>query len=121
LVEDVVALTIGSERRNACEVFHCSGGLGVAAHELMVRFAAAAGVRLSFGRPVTPIEQKFGRAIELNMPFANTEWQFVRTSLDRVLGRAMPPDVLTRSDFSHMIAWYLEQDLHEVEASAILQ
>jgi nucleoside-diphosphate-sugar epimerase len=111
LVEDAVALTLGGERRNACEVFHCSGGLGVSSHELMVRFASAAGVRLSFGRPVTSLEQKFGRAIELNMPFANTEWQFVRNSLDRVLGRAMPPDVLTRSDFSHMIAWYLEQDL----------
>lgn len=121
LVEDAIALTLRGEGRDACEVFHCSGGMGVSAHELMVRFAAATGVQLSFGCPVTTIEKKFGRAIELNMPFANTEWEFVRTSLDRVLGRAMPPDVLTRSDFSPMIAWYLEQDLCEGAASAILQ
>lgn len=118
LVDDAVALTLRAEGRDACEIFHCSGGLGISTHELMTRFAAATGVRVSFGHPVTAIEQKFGRATEVNMPFANTEWHFVRHSLDRVLGRAMPPGLLMPSDFSHVIAWYLAQDPPAAEGRA---
>ena len=116
LVQDALTLTLREPERNPFEVFHCSGGLGITLQDLMLRFAAATGVRLSFGTPVTSVEQKFSRATGLNMPFANTEWQFARQALDRALGQAAPPEVLTQHDLSRMIAWYLGQDEQDADA-----
>ncbi|MBC8006657.1 MAG: SDR family oxidoreductase [Prolixibacteraceae bacterium] len=117
LVEDAVRLTLREQERNPFEVFHCTGGLGISIRELMLLFATASGVGLSFGDPVTSVEQKFSRATKLNMPFANNEWQFERQLLDRALGRAAPPEVLTQHDFSHIITWYLGQDEQEAVAA----
>jgi nucleoside-diphosphate-sugar epimerase len=118
LAQDALKLTLREQDRNTFEVLHCSGGLGITLQDLMLRFAAATGVRLSFGPPVTSAEQKFSRATGLNMPFANTEWQFGRQVLDRALGQAASPEMLTHHDLSRMIAWYLGQDEQDADADA---
>lgn len=112
LAADAVGLTLGEQdqARKRFEVFHCSGGLSLNTQQLMRGFGDAAGVRVGFGRPVTSIEQKFHRAIELNMPFANTEWEFARAGLDRALGRSAAPPVLSSDEISGLIAWYMEVD-----------
>lgn len=110
LAADALALTLQGQGRKSLEVFHCTGGRGVSSHALMACFAQATGLAISFGRPDTTRELKFARAIALNMPFANTEWAFSRAGLDRVLGRAAAPDVLTMEEIACLVAWHLDGD-----------
>ncbi|UUZ48691.1 hypothetical protein LP420_39435 [Massilia sp. B-10] len=79
----------------------------------MACFAEAAGIDISFGAPVTSRELKFARAIELNMPFANTEWAFGRLQLDRVLARSAPPEPLTMRELSRLVDWHLGEAVQE--------
>jgi nucleoside-diphosphate-sugar epimerase len=109
LVRDAVALTMREESRAACEVFHCTGGLGVSNQELMSCLAEISGVPVTLGHPVTEFDKKFERAIKLNMPFANTEWQFVRRGIDHVLGCDTAPEILTSADISRLANWYLDE------------
>lgn len=110
LAQDAVALSARRDKRQACEVFHCSGGLGDSSHAIMACFAEAAGIDISFGPPVTSRELKFARVIELNMPFANTEWEFGRQQLDLVLGRSEPPQALTLRDMARLAEWHLADE-----------
>lgn len=113
LVHDAVALTMCEEGRARCEVFHCTGGLGISNQELMSCFAEIVGVPVTLGSPVTRFDKKFERAIKLNMPFANTEWQFVRRGIGRVLGFGAEPKILTNADISRLVNWYLEAQAKE--------
>lgn len=117
VVGDAVALTLRGGERDAFEVFHCAGGLGISTHAIMQCFAEAVGIGIDFGRAATPEELKFRRATELNMPFANTEWQFVRAGMDRVLGRGGPPEVLGVGDLARVTRWHLGlPDQHSIAA-----
>ena len=108
LVADAVGLTVreGQAQRAPFEVFHCGTGLSLTTHELIQQMGEASGVRLSFGRPLPTMEQKFARATEVNMPFANTQWQFSRELLDRALCRPAPPLPMTRADHARQVGWY---------------
>jgi len=114
LAEEAATLALQDAQRRPFEVFHCTGGLGSTTHELISRIACATGTQVSFGNPVTAIEQKFDRATELHKPFANIEWEFERNLLDQALGRKESSKALTPSELSRMIAWYLDQDIYAV-------
>lgn len=100
----------GQPQREPFEVFHCTAGLSLTSHDLMKQLGEASGVSLSFGTPLTTMEQKFARATDVNMPFANTQWSFSRTLLDRALGRDAPPSLLTRDDHQRQVGWYFGSD-----------
>jgi nucleoside-diphosphate-sugar epimerase len=121
LVADAFGLTQceGQPRRAPFEVFHCSAGLGMTTHDVMEQLGAASGVSLSFGTPLTTVEQKFARATEMNMPFANTEWSFSRAQLDEVLGRSAPPRPLTREELAHLAARYFDADAKPAAAAPV--
>ncbi|MCX7293665.1 SDR family oxidoreductase [Janthinobacterium sp.] len=116
LADDALSLTLRQEQRAPFEIFHCTGGLGLNTHELMAACGAATGVRVSYGPALTSLEQKFSRATDVNMPFANQEWQFARSALDCVLDRPAAP-ALSRDDVAQLIAWYVGADAHAAAAS----
>lgn len=110
LVADALGLTEGEEpsRRASFEVFHCTSGLGLTTHDLMEQLGTASGVSVSFGTPLTTVEQKFARATEVNMPFANTQWSFSRELLDRALGGSTPPTPLTQAELALLVDRYFD-------------
>lgn len=106
LTDDAVCLTLRQEERQPFEIFHCTGGLNMSTHQLMDDFGAATGVRMSYGPARTSMEQKYSRATDTNMPFANQEWHFSRAALDRTLGRP-PAPTLSSEELATMISWYV--------------
>ncbi|MFP5393600.1 MAG: NAD-dependent epimerase/dehydratase family protein [Gammaproteobacteria bacterium] len=121
VVADVLGLTLRAPAAQPApfEVFHCSGGLNLTTRALLTQIAAASGLRLSFGTPLTTVEQKFARATEINLPFANTEWTFRRERLDRALGRQAAPAPLTAEVVERQLAWYFEADGAPAAATAL--
>lgn len=108
LADDVIDLTLQTERRKSFEVFHCTGGLTISTQETLRLMGVQCNVRVSYGKPVTSIEQRFDRATETNKPFANVEWVFSRESLDHLLGREPAKELLTIEQITRIIRWYLE-------------
>jgi nucleoside-diphosphate-sugar epimerase len=120
LVADALGLIQceGQPRRAPFEVFHCSGGLNLTTHDLMEQLGESSGVVVSFGQPLTTVEQKFARATDVNMPFANTQWAFDRALLDRALGRSAPPPLLTPEDLARQVGWYFGSENKAAGAAA---
>ncbi|MFV8780961.1 SDR family oxidoreductase [Microbulbifer sp. SA54] len=121
LANDACSLTLRNDVGTEFEVFHSAGGIGVAIDELVKVWGEVARVKTRLGKPTTSLEQKFDRAIGPNRPFAMTEWQFDRSSLDAAIDRHSPVRPLSREQIRNLCQWYagdvaLEHARHAVEA-----
>ncbi|MES3023204.1 MAG: NAD-dependent epimerase/dehydratase family protein [Pseudomonadota bacterium] len=110
LADEALALTLdaGAGARAPFEVFHCGGGGGPTTAELLGAMARACGVALGFGTPLGALALQFAQATAPAARYANTEWQFARGGLDRVLGRAAPAP-LTPGQWRRLVEAYLGQ------------
>lgn len=106
LVDDALVLTLRTDVARGLEIFHCSGGLGLSFIEIAALFAEAFGVRVSFGAPVTSLDEQIGWGLESRKPFMDNEWRFDRSQLDKALKRPHGLPAISLDTLRHLIVWY---------------
>ncbi len=116
LVTDACLLTERKDSGQDFEVFHCGGGLLVRASELVKILGEAVGLQSRLGAPVTALEQRFERAVEPNMPFAENEWAFDRSKLDAATNRTTPAP-LSVEDLRKLCRWYVAVSASELSVA----
>ena len=118
LVHDALELSMRSQPEGGekLEIFHCAGGRHVALGELITTAGNVCEVNVSFGVAKNALDQEIANSIALKVPFANTEWIFERTRLDKAIGgnSLAPIDLDT---IQRLFAWYWDTSADHVSST----
>ena len=120
-IDELVADALALCRRPSgadFEVFHASGGLQASVAQIVRVWGETTGVDAVLGAPVSEMEQQFDRAVGLNRPFANQEWQFDRSGLNQAVGLAHSRAPLSVDDIARLSAWFVGQTAQAARAGA---
>lgn len=108
LVAQAMLLTNRREETSGLEIFNCSGGRGLSLGDAVARIGRLCGVDVHYAAPETELEQTMAAGMEGRLPFANTDWQFSRSNLDKAIGRTRADRPVDEKDLERLVGWYLE-------------
>ncbi|WP_051377372.1 SDR family NAD(P)-dependent oxidoreductase [Paraburkholderia dilworthii] len=106
LVADMVGLTLRNTQGSGFEVFQCAGSRQLTTQQVVSTIGATLGVRVTYGTPLTSLDQRIDRAIDRNRPFASTDWTFSRSKLDAALGHPPGPPIVDEAMLGRLVRWY---------------
>lgn len=108
LVHQAMLLTNRRDKTPGLEIFNCSGGRGLSLDDVVAQIGRLCGVEVRYSAPETELEQTMATGMEARLPFANTDWQFTRSKLDRAIGRTRADRPVDEEDLERLVEWYLE-------------
>ena len=109
LVEEAFALTMRKEIVSGLEIFHCTGGRGMSLGDMVIEIGRLCGIAVTFAHPETELESTIAAAMEPRMPFANTDWQFDRSKLDKTIGLSRTAPSIGHLELGRLMRWYLAE------------
>ncbi|MBB3226243.1 nucleoside-diphosphate-sugar epimerase [Luteibacter sp. Sphag1AF] len=106
VIADAVALSQRDDQGYAFEVFHSSTGKLLSTLRMLQLVGRHAGVRVTFGAPVSDIDQAINASIAVNKFFADGSWSFERTKLDEAIHAPARVPQMDEKMLTRLIRWY---------------